>query len=179
MLGSIDRGAGLSWTEPTLTLDEIRDPVAAKTTILVAHDILPSLTRSIRTILTRIFMIQFLDRGWFEEQFGPRRSARISARSQCALPRSPSRRARPHFSIPSTSSTSSGTSSVSSFNVLRIVAHSRCSSRLRSTAFDRLPSVLKVACRGTLASCPQQATVSGIWHLPLSCVARFPCHSSI
>lgn len=41
MLGSIDQKTGLSWTEPTLTLDDIRDPVAAKTRFLVAYGTLP------------------------------------------------------------------------------------------------------------------------------------------
>jgi hypothetical protein len=41
MLGSIDRKAGLSWTEPDLTLDEIRDQVAGKTRFLAAYGTLP------------------------------------------------------------------------------------------------------------------------------------------
>lgn len=41
MLGSIDQEAGLFWTETALTLEDIRDPVAAKTRFLIAYGILP------------------------------------------------------------------------------------------------------------------------------------------
>lgn len=71
------------------------------------------------------------------------------------------------------------TSTVSRHNALRIIAGVCCSARLCSIAFDRLPPVLKMECRETLASSSQQATVSGIWHLPLPCVASFTCSSTI
>lgn len=70
-------------------------------------------------------------------------------------------------------------STLSRHNALRIIAGVCCSARLCSIAFDRLPPVLKMECRETLASSSQQAIVSGIWHLPLPCVASFTCSSTI